>query len=98
VKSHTTPFENRWTSGERAWQWNCELDRVGVANVRALFAEHESHHDPESTLILDIPGGYVQDWLTFQDRRAARYQMLWRASILVLALAAVTAAMLGVMR
>jgi hypothetical protein len=33
MKSHTVPFENRWTNDEHAWQWHCELERLGVANV-----------------------------------------------------------------
>ncbi len=48
MKSHRLPFENRWTGGERAWQWNCELERMGVANVRAMFADHELHHADDS--------------------------------------------------
>ena len=31
------PFENRWTNNANALQWNCELDHLGVANVRAMF-------------------------------------------------------------
>jgi hypothetical protein len=44
MKSHRLPFENRWTGGEQAWHWYCELERVGVPNVRAMFADHELHH------------------------------------------------------
>ena len=36
MKSHRLPFENRWTGGEHAWQWYCELERTGVANVRQV--------------------------------------------------------------
>ncbi|XIA62348.1 hypothetical protein ACFIOY_22385 [Bradyrhizobium sp. TZ2] len=44
MKSHRLPFENRWTNSAHAWEWNCELDRLGVPNVRAMFVDHEAHH------------------------------------------------------
>ncbi|OCK58768.1 hypothetical protein [Bradyrhizobium sp. LMTR 3] len=98
MKSHRLPFENRWTNNTHAWQWNCELDRLGVANVRAMFADHEAHHASQRTVIFDIPAGFVRDWLAFHDRRAARQQLLWRASVIALTLIAATAAVLGALR
>ena len=45
MKSRGLPFENRWTNGAHAWEWNCEFHRLGAPNVRAMFADHEAH-DP----------------------------------------------------
>jgi hypothetical protein len=74
MKSHTLPFENRWTNGERAWEWYCELERLGVPNVRTIFAEHETHHQEEPTVIFDVPSGFVRDWLAFHDHRIASHR------------------------
>jgi hypothetical protein len=77
MRSHTVPFENRWTNGEHAWQWHCEL---------------------EPSIIFDIPPGFVRDWLAFHDRRAVRQQFVWRASVIVLGLAAVSGVVLAAWR
>jgi hypothetical protein len=98
MKSQRLPFENRWTNNAHAWEWHCELDRLGVPNVRAMFADHEAHHPNKRAIIFDIPAGFVRDWLAFQDRRAARQQLLWRATVIALSFAAATAAVLGVLR
>jgi hypothetical protein len=98
MKPHRLPFENRWTNGAHAWQWNCELDRLGVLNVRIMFADHEVHHPGRRAVIFDIPAGYVRDWLAFQDRRAARHQLLWRATVIAISLVAASAAVLGLLR
>ncbi len=95
MKSHTVPFENRWTNGERAWQWHCELERLGVANVRTLFCEHETHHREEPAVIFDVPSGFVRDWLAFHDKRAARQRLLWWISVIVLGLVVAFGAVLG---
>ena len=97
MKTHRLPFENRWTSNERARQWNCELDRLGVATVRIMFADHEVHDPSGRAAVLDIPAGFVRDWLAFHDRRAARQQLLWRAAVIVLLLIAASAAVLGLL-
>ncbi|MBO0160555.1 hypothetical protein, partial [Vibrio parahaemolyticus] len=60
MKSHTLPFENRWTNGVHAWRWHCELQRLGVANARAMFGEHETHHGEEAVIVSDIPSGFVR--------------------------------------
>jgi len=98
MKSHRLPFENRWTNGAHAWEWNCELDRLGVSNVRAMFADHEAHDPEKPSVVFDIPAGFVRDWLSFQDRRGARQQLLWRATVIALTLVAASAAVLGVLR
>lgn len=98
MRSHRLPFENRWTNGEHAWQWHCELERLGLNNVRAMFVDHETHRPGRRAVIFDIPGGFVRDWLAFHDRRAARQQLLWRASVIALTLIAAVAAVFGVLR
>jgi hypothetical protein len=98
MESHRLPFENRWTNGAHVWKWNCELDDLGVSNVRAMFADHEARHPRRNAVIYDIPAGFVRDWLAYQDRRAARQQLLWRATVIALCLVAATAAVLGVLK
>ncbi|MDE5452700.1 hypothetical protein GWE18_07390 [Bradyrhizobium sp. CSA112] len=98
MKSHRLPFENRWTNGAHAWEWNCELDRLGVPNVRAMFADHETHDPERPAVVFDIPAGFVRDWLAYRDRRVARQQLLWRATVIALSFVAATAAVLGVLR
>jgi len=97
MTTHRLPFENRWTNNANALQWNCELDRLGVANVRAMFADHETQHPNRRNVVQDVPAGFVRDWLAFQDRRAARQQLLWRATVILLSAIAATAAVLGVL-
>ena len=98
MKSHRLPFENRWTSGAHAVEWSCELERLGVPNVRAMFVDHETRHPTRRNVVQDVPAGFVRDWLAFQDRRAARQQLLWRATVIALSGVAATAAVLGVLR
>jgi hypothetical protein len=98
MKSHAIPFENRWTNGEHAHEWNCELDRLGVPNVRAMFSDHETHHAQERNVVFDIPSGFVRDWLAFHDRRSARQQLLWRASVILLGIIAASAAVLAAIK
>jgi hypothetical protein len=98
MKSHKLPFENRWTNGAHAREWYCELERLGLTNVRAMFADHETHHPGRRAVIFGIPAGFVRDWLAFHDGRIARQQLLWRATVILLALVAATAAVLGLLR
>ncbi len=98
MATHTIPFENRWTNGEQAWEWSRELDRLGVANVRSMFGEHETHHQEDPTVIFNIPVGFVRDWLAYQDRRSARLQLVWRTSVIVLTLVAASAALFGALK
>lgn len=95
ARSPRVPFENRWTSGHQAREWNCELDQLGVANVRAMLCEHEVHHRDDPAVIFEIPPGFIRDWLAFHDRQAARRQLIWRASVLSLGLVAASAAVLA---
>jgi hypothetical protein len=97
VKLHKLPFENRWTSGKRARRWNCELERLGVANVRMMFAVHEINHPCKADVISGIPAGFVRDWLSFHDRRLARKQFVWRMTVVMLGLVALAGAVAGVL-
>jgi hypothetical protein len=98
MKSHRLPFENRWTGGELAWQWYCELERLGVPNVRAMFAEHEMHHANDNTVVFDVPAGFVRDWLDFHDRHDDRKQTRLLIAVAVLALVAAGASLIAVLR
>ncbi len=98
MTSYKVPFENRWTNGAHAWEWHCELERLGVPNVRAMFSDHETHHGEEPAVVFDIPAGFVRDWLAFHDRRTAQQQFVWRASVLVLGAVAASAAVIAAVR
>ena len=98
MKSHRLPFENRWTGGEHAWQWYCELERIGVPNVRAMFADHEMHHVNDNTAVLDVPAGFVRDWLNYHDRHDGRRQIQWLVAVSVLALVAAIVSLVAVLR
>ena len=98
MKAHRLPFENRWTNGEHAWQWHCELERIGLNNVRAIFADHETHHADERLVVFDMPAGFVRDWLAFRDRRAARQQTLRWITVIALALVSAVAAVVAALR
>ena len=98
MKSHRLPFENRWTAGERAWRWYCELERIGVPNVRAMFADHEMHHADDNSVVFDVPAGFVRDWLSFHDRQDGRRQTQWLATVTVLAFVAAVASVVAVLR
>jgi hypothetical protein len=63
-----------------------------------MFSEYETHHRDEPTVIFGVPPGFVRDWLAFHDHRAARQQLLWRASVLVLASIAAAGAVLGALK
>ncbi|HEX7924227.1 MAG TPA: hypothetical protein VF583_24935 [Bradyrhizobium sp.] len=98
MESHVIPFENRWTNGKHAWEWHCELERLGVPAVRTMYCEHETHYRDEPAVVFDIPAGFVRDWLAFHDQRTARHQLLWRASVITLGLIAASGAVLGAFR
>ena len=98
MAQHKLPFENRWTSGEHAWEWHCELERIGLHNVRAMLANHESEHPDRPLAVSDVPTPYVRDWLAFHDRHAERQQILWRASVIVLASVAAGASLVAALR
>jgi hypothetical protein len=63
-----------------------------------MFADHEAHYSGRPAVVFDIPAGFVRDWLAFRDRRVARQQLVWRATVIALTLVAATAAVLGLLR
>jgi hypothetical protein len=71
---------------------------MGVANVRAMFADHELHHADDSSVVFDVPAGFVRDWLSFHDRHNARRQTLWLAAATVLAFIAAVASVVAALR
>lgn len=95
MKPHRTPFENRWTDNEQAWRWFEELEREGVENVRAMLADREVRHADDPTVFLDVPPGFVRDWLAFRDLRERRDERRWRALITVLAALAAGASLVA---
>jgi hypothetical protein len=98
MKLHRLPFENRWTNGAHAWEWYCELELIGVPTVRAMFADHQTHHADESSVVFDIPAGFVRDWLSFHDRHDSRRQTRWLAAATILALIAAVASVATALR
>ena len=76
IESHVIPFENRWTNGEHASEWHCELERPGVPTVRTMYCEHETHYRGETAVVCDIPAGFVHARLAVHCRRAARQQSI----------------------
>ena len=98
MKSHRLPFENRWTGGEQAWQWYCELERIGAPTVRAMFADHEMHDAVDNLVVFDVPAGFVRDWLNFHDRHERRTQTRWLAAATILAMIAALASLVAVLR
>lgn len=95
---HRLPFENRWTNGKQAWQWHSELERIGTENVRLIFADHEIHHPEDRLAVADVLSQFVRDWLAWHDRHAARQQMLWHGSVVVLAAVAAGASLYSALR
>lgn len=87
------PFENRWTNGKQAWQWHCELERIGTENVRMMFVDHECYRPDDRLIVADVPPQFVRDWLAYHDRHAARLEMRWRAGVIVLAAIAAAASL-----
>jgi hypothetical protein len=96
--AHKLPFENRWTSGEQAWQWSRELERIGLPTVRAMFVDHETHHSEQPVAVSDIPAGFVRDWLAYRDKRREGRAAMWRAAITAVCLIAVVLIALLVFR
>lgn len=62
------PFENRWTSGDEGRRWLLRLDREGLQNVRACYAEHQARAGDDPHLFDDIPVMFIRDWLAWHDR------------------------------
>jgi hypothetical protein len=95
---HKLPFENRRTNGKQAWEWHCELECIGVHNVRTMLANHESEHPDRPLAVADVPTPFVRDWLAFHDRHAERQKIIWRASIIVLSSIAAGASVVAALR
>ena len=74
------------------------LERIGLHNVRAMLANHESEHPDRRLAVADVPAEFARDWLEFHDRHAGRQQILWRASVLVLAGVAAGASLIAALR
>lgn len=62
------PFENRWTSGQKARRWYLLLEALGVENARLRLALQDST-SPVGFCDPEIPNGFVKDWLAYHDRR-----------------------------
>lgn len=77
----SVPFENRWTSGDRAWHWMLRLEREGITNVQAIFTEHELHDVGSRLLSEDIPVAFVREWLSWHERSARRAR--WKHWLIV---------------
>ena len=98
MSRHKLPFENRWTNGQQAWEWHCELERIDLHNVRAMLANHESEHPDRPSAVADVPASFVRDWLAFHDRHAEWLQILWRASVIALTSIAAGASIIAALR
>lgn len=98
MKPHQLPFQNRWTNGEHAWQWHCELERLGVPTVRAMFIDHEVHQVRKHAVIYDVPPEFVRDWLAFHDLHETRRARLWLFASVALAVIALLVAIAALMR
>jgi hypothetical protein len=92
VRSSRPPFENRWTSGSKAWVWHQELEAIGVENVRVRLALQDAPV-PVGFTDAEIPEGFVRDWLIYHDRKARRGTVRWRVFIALLATAAAIVAL-----
>jgi hypothetical protein len=69
-----------------------------MRNVRAMFADHEMHHADDSSVVSDVPAGFVRDWLGYHDRHDDRRQTRWLAAVAVLASVAAAASIVAVLR
>lgn len=88
------PFENRWTSGRKAWRWHQELEALGVENVRLRLALLDAPA-PVAFPDPDIPPGFIRDWLSYCDRKVRNDAARWRVAVVLLAALAAAAAMLA---
>jgi hypothetical protein len=63
-----------------------DLEHYRIRARSSGCAEHAHHSQiteftiPAGAVVLDIPPGFVRDWLAFQDPRAAGQQLLVRLS------------------
>ena len=92
--SRRPPFENRWTSGKRAWHWHQELEALGVDAVRLRLALRDAAN-PVEFPDPDIPAGFVRDWLDYHDHRLKASAMGWRIAFAAAIGLAMTVALVG---
>jgi hypothetical protein len=92
--SKRPPFENRWTSGKRAWVWHQELERLGVHGVRLRLAMHDADQ-PADFIDPDMPYGFVRDWLAWHERTERRAARSWLAVVTAMAALALIAGAIG---
>ena len=81
--SQRPPFENRWTSGKKAWRWHQELEALGVENTRMRLALQDSH-EPVGVPDPEMPTGFVRDWLRNHDREVRHGTARWRTVMAIL--------------
>ncbi|MGB8365204.1 MAG: hypothetical protein WCE20_11850 [Rhizomicrobium sp.] len=89
----TLPFENRWTSGDKAHHWYIQLEREGVESVSFQHAMHDlaSESDAEAT----IPREFVAAWLAYHAQAKAQRTFRWRIIFLILILIGVAASLVS---
>ena len=92
--SRRPPFENRWTNGRKAWRWYRALEALGVDNARMRLS-HQDASKPARFPDPDIPMGFVQDWLSYHDRKARRGAALAVAAGALVVVLGVAALVLG---
>ncbi|RIA46710.1 hypothetical protein DFR49_1263 [Hephaestia caeni] len=100
MSDQSVPFENRWTSGEEARHWMLRLEREGVKNVRAMYADHELNAPDKRLLIEDVPIGFARDWLAWhqqskRSRRRNRHRVIVVLLIVVIIALAIIAWRIG---
>jgi hypothetical protein len=96
MSDQSVPFENRWTNGTQARHWMLRLEREGVKNVRAMYADHELHAPGERLLLEDIPIGFARDWLAWhQQIKRRRHRNRHRVVVLLLLIAILAIAVLA---
>jgi hypothetical protein len=87
------PFENRWTSGEKARHWYQQLEREGVRNVRLRQAIRDVNSDEGGEDA--IPNEFVLAWLDYHTRESERRAYRWRGTMLVIVLVGAIAAIVA---
>lgn len=96
MSDQSVPFENRWTNGEQARHWMLRLEREGVKNVRAMYADHELNAPDERLLIEDIPIGFARDWLAWhQQSKRSRRRNRHRVIVVLLIIVIIALAIIG---
>jgi hypothetical protein len=96
MSDQSVPFENRWTNGEQARHWMLRLEREGVKNVRAMYADHELNAPDERLLVEDIPIGFARDWLAWhQQSKRSRRRNRHRVIVVLLIIVIIALAIIG---